>query len=231
MSFATLLRVAQHSGGVLYVIAVLLFVSLTVVIERLWFLHRVARETRAALAELDRHGALNAGSLAAWASRHEGLPTGSLIAAASRLAGRADRDALAAGLEESVMREAPHIDRFLWVLDTAVTLAPLLGLFGTIVGMFDAFQVLSGPGNAPTQVTGGVAEALIATASGLFVAMIGLVFFNGLHNRVRIVMHQLDTLKTALVNRLTSGVADLQPAAQAETDAPLAVVSLARQGA
>ena len=101
------------------------------------------------------------------------------------------------------MREAPRVDRFLWLLDTIVTLAPLLGLFGTIVGMFNAFQVLSNPGNAPTQVTGGVAEALIATASGLFVAMIGLVFFNGLHNRVRLVMHQLETLKAALVNQLT----------------------------
>jgi TonB family protein len=115
------------------------------------------------------------------------LPTGSLIAAASRLAGRADgaeRETFAAGLEEALMREAPQIDRFLWVLDTAVTLSPLPGLLGTIVGMFDAFQVLSGPGNAPTQVTGGGAQALIATASGLFVAMIGLVFFNGLVNRL-----------------------------------------------
>jgi biopolymer transport protein ExbB len=214
MSLATLLHLANHSGGVMYVIAALLFVTLTVAIERLWFLQRVARETRATLAELDRHDALSAGTLAAWAARHDGLPTGSLIAAASRLAGRADgadradRETLAAGLEEAVMREAPQIDRFLWVLDTAVTLSPLLGLFGTIVGMFDAFQVLSGPGNAPTQVTGGVAQALIATASGLFVAMIGLVFFNGLHNRVRIVMHELDTLKTALVNRLASDTAE-----------------------
>jgi biopolymer transport protein ExbB len=102
------------------------------------------------------------------------------------------------------MREAPNIDRFLRVLDTIVTLAPLLGLFGTIVGMFNAFKVLSNPGNAPTQVTGGVAEALIATASGLFVAMIGLVFFNGLHNRVRGVVHQLETVKAALVNRLAA---------------------------
>jgi biopolymer transport protein ExbB len=101
-------------------------------------------------------------------------------------------------------REAPNIDRFLWVLDTIVTLAPLLGLFGTIVGMFNAFKVLSNPGNAPTQVTGGVAEALVATASGLFVAMIGLVFFNGLHNRVRGVVHQLETVKAALVNRLAA---------------------------
>jgi biopolymer transport protein ExbB len=130
-----------------------------------------------------------------------------------------------------MMREAPRIDRLLWVLDTAVTLAPLLGLFGTIIGMFNAFQVLSGPENAPTQVTGGVAEALIATASGLLVAMIGLVFFNGLHNRVRIVMHQLDTLKTALVNRLTSDVANVPAVAEATAGVPLAAVTLARQGA
>ena len=231
MSMDTLLRVAHHSGGVLYVIAALLFVSLTVVIERVWFLQRAARDAHTALAELDQHKALNASALAALAQRHDGLPTGNVIATAGRLAGRADRDTLAASLEEVVMREAPRIDRSLWVLDTAVTLAPLLGLFGTIVGMFDAFQVLSNPGNAPTQVTGGVAEALIATASGLFVAMIGIVFFNGLHNRVRLVVHQLETLKTALVNRLASNVADAQVTRETETETPrAAVASLARQG-
>ncbi len=127
------------------------------------------------------------------------------------------------------MRQAPRIDRFLWVLDTIVTLAPLLGLFGTILGMFNAFQVLSNPGNAPTQVTGGVAQALIATASGLFVAMIGLVFFNGLHNRVRVVVHQLETLKAALVNRIARAPHEHPRALK---DAPRAVVGkLVSQGA
>ncbi|WNC95025.1 MotA/TolQ/ExbB proton channel family protein [Paraburkholderia sp. FT54] len=232
MSMDTLLRVTQHSGGVLYVIAVLLFVSLTVIIERVWFLLRATRDAHAALVELDQYKALNASALAVWAQRHDGLPTGKVIATAGRIAGRADRDTLAASLEEAVMREAPRIDRFLWVLDTAVTLAPLLGLFGTIIGMFDAFQVLSNPGNAPTQVTGGVAEALISTASGLFVAMLGLVFFNGLHSRVRLVVHQLDTLKAALVNRLTSDIPDVHVARDAEAKTPQGVIgSLARRGA
>jgi biopolymer transport protein ExbB len=127
------------------------------------------------------------------------------------------------------MREAPRIDRWLWVLDTIVTLAPLLGLFGTILGMFNAFQVLSNPGNAPAQVTGGVAEALIATASGLFVAMIGLVFFNGLHSRVRSVVHQLETLKAALVNRMSGAPGELLKPAQ-ETSRT-AVHALASHGA
>jgi biopolymer transport protein ExbB len=205
MSADTLLRFANHSGGVIYVIAAMLFIALTIIIERAWFLHRMARSARIALEQIDRLETLNAASLSACADEFAGLPSAALFTAAARLVGNRSREELDASIEEIIMREVPRVDRLLWVLDTIVTLAPLLGLFGTIVGMFNAFQVLSNPGNAPTQVTGGVAEALIATASGLFVAMVGLVAFNGLHNRVRTVVHQLETLKASLVNRLAPG--------------------------
>jgi biopolymer transport protein ExbB len=204
MTIAHLTDLANDSGGVLYVIAAMLFVALTIIIERAWSLHRMARSTGAAQEQIDQLETLGAASLSAFADEFAGLPCAALFKAASRVANRS-REELDARIEEVIMREVPRIDRLLWLLDTIVTLAPLLGLFGTIVGMFNAFQVLSDPGNAPTQVTGGVAEALIATASGLFVAMIGLVFFNGLHNRVRAVVHQLETLKAALVNRMASG--------------------------
>jgi biopolymer transport protein ExbB len=228
MSVDTLLHLANNSGGVLYVIAAMLFVALTIIIERFWFLHRAAGSGRAALDQIDQLDQFNATTLAACAEQFHALPTASLFATAGRLAGQTSREELGACLDEAIMREAPRIDRFLWVLDTVVTLAPLLGLFGTIIGMFNAFQVLSNPGNAPTQVTGGIAEALIATASGLFVAMIGLVFFNGLHNRVRGVVHQLETVKAALVNRLAG---TSQESSKAVREAPRAVVGkLASQG-
>ncbi|HEX3382865.1 MAG TPA: MotA/TolQ/ExbB proton channel family protein [Paraburkholderia sp.] len=205
MTVDTLLHLANNCGGVLYVIAAMLLVALTIIIERSWFLQRASSRSRAALDRIDRLEPLNAVTLTACAEQFEALPMASLLKVAGRLAGQtSSREELDACLDEANMREAPNIDRFLWVLDTIVTLAPLLGLFGTIVGMFNAFKVLSNPGNAPTQVTGGVAEALVATASGLFVAMIGLVFFNGLHNRVRGVVHQLETVKAALVNRLAA---------------------------
>jgi biopolymer transport protein ExbB len=89
----------------------------------------------------------------------------------------------------------------LWVLDTVITLAPLLGLFGTIIGMFNAFSLLSDVQGAATQITGGIAEALVATASGLLIAMIGLFFFNSLNTKIRIVIHQLETLKVMILNR------------------------------
>ena len=72
-----------------------------------------------------------------------------------------------------------------------------------VVGIFEAFKVLGAADTAPTKVTGGVAEALIATAAGLFVAILGLIFFNGLNNRVRLIMHQMEAIKVMLVNRLT----------------------------
>ncbi|WP_296650748.1 MotA/TolQ/ExbB proton channel family protein [Paraburkholderia sp.] len=229
MTTDTLLQLASDSGGVLYVIAAMLFVALTLIVERTWFLQRVAASCHAVLHHVDRLGHVDPAGLSELAGRYRDLPVARILSVAARIGGERGRDTLSASLDETIMREAPRVDRFLWVLDTIVTLAPLLGLFGTIVGMFHAFQVLSNPGNAPTQVTGGVAEALVATASGLFVAMLGLVFFNGLHNRVRIVVHQLETLKVSLVNRMVGVV----PEARAETREHLREVAakLAAQGA
>jgi biopolymer transport protein ExbB len=229
MTFDTLMHLANHSGGVLYVIAAMLFVALTVIIERSWFLQRLASGGNAALRQIDRLDELDGPGLVGFAERYRDLPIGRLFATAARLDGPRTREELEACFEEVVMREAPRIDRFLWVLDTIVTLAPLLGLFGTIIGMFNAFQVLSDPGNAPTQVTGGVAEALVATASGLFVAMIGLVFFNGLHNRVRSVVHQVETLKAALVNRLSD--AGHEQSREPKSSPRMVTGKLASQGA
>lgn len=72
-----------------------------------------------------------------------------------------------------------HLSRGLWILETVVTAAPLLGLLGTITGMMQAFKVIGGSGLvAPTQVTSGVAQALISTALGLLIALFALFGFN-----------------------------------------------------
>lgn len=113
------------------------------------------------------------------------------------------------------MLVAPRLDQRLWVLDTIVTLAPLLGLFGTIIGMFHAFSVLARPGHASAEVTGGVADALVATAFGILIAMLGLAAFNMLSNQVRLILHQLDTIKTMVLNR-TDG-APIVPMMRART--------------
>jgi biopolymer transport protein ExbB len=128
-------------------------------------------------------------------------PHVALLRIAANIPAGYERQAFADRLEEAILHQVPKLDRSLWMLDTAVTLAPLLGLFGTIIGMFNAFAGLGQAGAVATQVTGGVAEALIATASGLFIAMVGMIFLNSLNNRVRLLVHQLETLKQMLINR------------------------------
>jgi biopolymer transport protein ExbB len=83
--------------------------------------------------------------------------------------------------------------RGLWVLETVVTAAPLLGLLGTITGMMQSFNVIGASTLvAPTQVTAGVAQALIATALGLLIAVLALFAFN-LFSRMQ--SQSLDTME------------------------------------
>jgi biopolymer transport protein ExbB len=110
-------------------------------------------------------------------------------------------------VESRATEEASAIEkalgRWLWVLETIVTAAPLLGLLGTISGMIRAFKLFGAEGLVdPRGVTGGVAEALIATAVGLFIALVALFAFNYFSHRVAQVMDELALLGTRLVDQL-----------------------------
>ena len=108
-------------------------------------------------------------------------------------------------IESRATEEASLIEqslgRWLWVLETIVTAAPLLGLLGTITGMIRAFRLFGAEGLVdPRGVTGGVAEALIATAVGLFIALVALFAFNYFSHRQGRVMDEMEQLGTRLVD-------------------------------
>jgi biopolymer transport protein ExbB len=94
--------------------------------------------------------------------------------------------------------EIKRAGRFLTVMDTLVTLAPLLGLLGTVTGLIRSFRFLGNEELAIQAVTGGIAEALIATACGLGIAIFSLIPFNFFTSRVSNLEFELQTAATNL---------------------------------
>lgn len=221
MSYDRILYLANYSDGVLYILAVLLLIALAVIIDRSWFLRMTIIRGKAIIRDTAAQTGLNQTELAALRRSAGSLPEAALLDTAMRHAKTATSESMANRFDESIMLIAPTLDRRLWILDTVVTLAPLLGLFGTIIGMFHAFSVLASPGHAPADVTAGVADALISTACGIFIAMLGLTGFNALSNQVRLIIHQLDSMKVMLINRLADDAADMTNTARPREAAPV----------
>ncbi|MCX7185379.1 MAG: MotA/TolQ/ExbB proton channel family protein [Nitrosospira sp.] len=96
-----------------------------------------------------------------------------------------------------------NLARRLWALETIVTAAPLLGLVGTVIGMMRAFQIIGSEGIVnPTAVTGGVAEALIATVVGLLIALVALFGFNYFSRLQSQTMDEMERLGTRLIDHI-----------------------------
>jgi len=92
--------------------------------------------------------------------------------------------------------ELQRAGRFLVVMDTLVTLAPLLGLLGTVSGLFKTFLSIGGEELAVEKVTGGVGEALIATMCGLAIAILALIPFNYFTRKTAYLQFELESAAT-----------------------------------
>lgn len=202
-----LIQYARDSWGLLPLLLLVFVLGLAVIIERLVFLHKSIKAGLSLEYDLQRVDKRNAAEAQQLSQHYEGTIQVELVKAALKIQGEPEivfeRD-----IEEAIMFQMPKLDRNLWLLDTCVTLGPLLGLLGTIVHMIEAFTVLSAhKGQSVVSVTGPIASALVATACGLVVAIVCVVFLNYFNKRIRLLINQMDLIKSMLVSRFATLVA------------------------
>ena len=151
------------------------------------------------------------------------------------------RHSLKESIEESGRHVIHAMDRFMTTLGTIAAIAPLLGLLGTVVGMINVFSVITSQGvGSPTELAGGISQALITTAAGITVAVPALIFhryFRGKINDYAIEMEKetmklIDTINRkapAPVSTSTPAPSTPQQAAAAQKQDPSAAVKAAKE--
>lgn len=199
--FSDLIHYARDSWGLLPLLALLFVTGVAVIIERSFFFQRNVRAGQALQHDLAHVADGDTRAATQLQDHYKDTIQGELVASALHAQGR-DAPSFERRIEEAIMFQMPRMDRYLWVLDTCVTLGPLLGLLGTIVHLIEAFAVLAHNSNHQVgSVTSPIAHALVATAAGLLVAIVCVVFLNYFNKRIRITINQLDLIKSMLVGR------------------------------
>lgn len=167
----------DKGGPIMWPLLVLSLVALTLIVERLLFWLRENRNPA-------------------------GAAVGRLRAAHPDL--RIEQEST--DLEFPLRFEERRLERGMVVLDTVITAAPLLGILGTVLGIIDSFELLSvRAAHDPLAVTGGVAEALITTASGLVIALAVIFPYNWFRTRIQDRLGELEHEMRRLQTDATSG--------------------------
>lgn len=142
-------------------------------------------------------------ALKKWSEAHAGLRSGAVQAA---LAVPGDNESVDRAVESYLADRKVELDRGMTVLASLGSNAPFIGLFGTVLGIIQAFGALSGDLSGNTQsVMVTIAEALIATAVGLFVAIPAVLAYNGFNRRLKTLFIECESLRDLYLSRRVEG--------------------------
>ena len=180
-------RIFAAGGIVMWPLLIFSLVAIALIIERLVFWVRLNRRQRPVMQDILRIYRQTPVDVYAKLRQNVNLPIARIFLEALAIEGASPKQFHLA-LASAMQAELPHLRRFNTVFATIISVSPLLGLLGTILGLitsFDALQLGDIAANA-NLVTGGISEALVSTAAGLVVAIGTLLFanlFRGLYKR------------------------------------------------
>ncbi|MGA0585749.1 MotA/TolQ/ExbB proton channel family protein [Dyella sp. KRB-257] len=200
-----MLQILMAGGWAMVPILFCSAIALAIVLERFWSLRRssvLPPGLGAEVREWARSGKLDPQHLEALA---DGSPLGELLASALAVRHRS-RELIKERLEDTGRHVAHRMERYLNTLGTIALIGPLLGLFGTVIGLIRMFlDVMRGGVGDPMKMAGGIGEALICTASGLVVAIPAYVLHRYFRSKVTGYCVDMEKEAIALLDDLTVG--------------------------
>lgn len=173
----------QAAGWPIWFLLIASIVAVTVIVERALYLrasHILPPLLLNEVITVARSGPVDAQTIM---QLEQNSPLGRVLAAGVRHLS-APRDVMKQAIEEAGRSAAHQLERHLTALGTVATLAPLMGLFGTVVGMIELFGAQELAGANPLQVAHGISVALYNTAFGLAIAMPSLMFHRHFHAQI-----------------------------------------------
>ena len=193
----TAMELFKHGGPIMWPILVVSFLLVTVAVERVIFIIRENARRQPELVDkmLERVEAKDVEGAVELGKKSQDYVARILVYALTH-----KEHSLGNAFTRAANQEMQRYSQGLPTLDTCVTAAPLLGLLGTVTGMMGTFGALGGGdiGAAASKITGGVAEALIATMCGLAIAILGLLPFNYLNTRAEEARHEVEDASNSL---------------------------------
>ncbi len=171
-------------------------IVLTVVLERLMFWNRIDRNRNPKLVD----EVLELSQVGDWASVREKTRQSRDYIVKILINGILHRQfSMIKAMESAAAEEIRRMRRFMTILDTMITVAPLLGIFGTVLGIIQSFDVLGTTGiEHPEAVTAGIAQALVTTATGLGIAIFTVFPYNYFNSRVEGAALSIEKYATSL---------------------------------
>jgi biopolymer transport protein ExbB len=191
-----MINLFMKGGPVMYALLACSIITTTVIIERVLFWIREGMHRNQALVynilELSRKGD--------WEAIRQQVMGSKDYVIRILIAGILHKDfSMTKAMESAAADQVKRMRRYLYILDTMVTIAPLLGIFGTVTGVMTSFEALGISGiERPFAVTAGIAEVLICTASGLAIAIPSVFFYNYFNSRTEAAVVTIEKYATSL---------------------------------
>jgi biopolymer transport protein ExbB len=191
-----MLEIFVKGGPVMYPLLACSIISMTVVIERIFFWIREDMKRDQSLVD----DVLELCRLGDWETVRRKTTGSKDFVIKILVTGILHREfSMTKAMETKSADEIQRMRRYLSVLDTMITVAPLLGIFGTVLGIISSFELLGTASiEHPQAVTAGIAQALITTAAGLGIAIFSVLPLNYFNSRVEDAVLAVESAATSL---------------------------------